>query len=379
MSGKKLLEYEGCNFFRQRLVLSILSGKSVRITKIRSRDDNPGLQEFELSFISLLEKLSNGSKVVINETGTTILFHPGMLSGGSFDHECNIGRALTYYIEPLFCLAPFAKKPLKVVLRGITHNLDDASVDHMKFSSLPVLKRFLGTDEDLELKITRRGPAPDGGGEAVFSCPCRQKLRPIQYTDPGRVKKIRGIAWCTKVSPGTLNRLMESAKDVLSEFIHDIYIHSDHCKGKECGKSPGFGLTLVAETTKGTFLAAEAISSPKGSDKGPSVAEDVGKKAAYLLLEEIYRGGCVDSLNQSMAALFMVLGSQDVSKLQIGQLTPYTIGVMRLIRDFFKVLFKVEEVKEEDSFDNEQLKTGDKRLLLTCVGVTYTNVSKPIL
>ena len=54
-------------------------------------------------------------------------------------------------------------------------------------------------------------------------------------------------------------------------------------------RSPGFGLTLVAETTKGAYLSAEAISNPKGSDKGPSTAEDVGMKAAYLLLEEIYR------------------------------------------------------------------------------------------
>lgn len=51
---------------------------------------------------------------------------------------------------------------------------------------------------------------------------------------------------------------------------------------------------------------------------------------------------------------------------------------MRLIKDFFKVLFKVEEVKEE-SFDDKELRTGDKKLLLTCVGVTYTNVSKPVL
>jgi len=36
------------------------------------------------------------------------------------------------------------------------------------------------------------------------------------------------------------------------------------------------------------------------------------------------QGGCIDSTNQSMAALFMVLGQTDVSKLVIGPLTPYT-------------------------------------------------------
>lgn len=36
--------YDGCNFFRQRLVLSALSGKRVKIRNIRSKDDDPGLR-----------------------------------------------------------------------------------------------------------------------------------------------------------------------------------------------------------------------------------------------------------------------------------------------------------------------------------------------
>ena len=54
-------------------------------------------------------------------------------------------------------------------------------------------------------------------------------------------------------------------------------------------RSPGFGLTLVAETTTGVFLTAEVCSNPKGSEDGPSVPEDLGKLGAKLLLEEIYR------------------------------------------------------------------------------------------
>lgn len=38
------LIYDGCNFFRQRLVLSTLSGKRVKVKNIRSKDDNPGLR-----------------------------------------------------------------------------------------------------------------------------------------------------------------------------------------------------------------------------------------------------------------------------------------------------------------------------------------------
>ena len=37
------------------------------------------------------------------------------------------------------------------------------------------------------------------------------------------------------------------------------------------------------------FLCAECASNPKGSEDGVTIPEDLGKKASYLLLEEIYR------------------------------------------------------------------------------------------
>ena len=54
-------------------------------------------------------------------------------------------------------------------------------------------------------------------------------------------------------------------------------------------RSPGFGLTLVAETTNGAFLCAECTSNPKGSPDGATIPEDLGKQAAYTLLEEVHR------------------------------------------------------------------------------------------
>ncbi len=43
-SMENMLSFEGCNLFRQRLVLSTLSGKSVKIKKIRAKEDDPGVK-----------------------------------------------------------------------------------------------------------------------------------------------------------------------------------------------------------------------------------------------------------------------------------------------------------------------------------------------
>ena len=62
--------------------------------------------------------------------------------------------------------------------------------------------------------------------------------------------------------------------------------------GSASGKSPGFGMSLTAETTTGTFLSADVCSQPKEeqvSGKGVSVPEELAEQCVKRLLEEIYR------------------------------------------------------------------------------------------
>ncbi|KAL7838077.1 hypothetical protein AOLI_G00264810 [Acnodon oligacanthus] len=364
------LTYEGCNFLRQRLVLSTLSGKRVKIRNIRSRADEPGLRDFEASFIRLLDKVTNGTRIEINQTGTVLFYQPGLLCGGSVEHECNVQRSIGYYLEALIMLAPFMKNPLKAVLKGVTNDPTDPSVDLLKATAVPLMKMFGINGEGLEIKVVKRGIPPGGGGEVHFSCPICRGLKPVLFTDPGKIKRIRGTAYSVRVSPQMANRIVDSARSILNKFIPDIYIYTDHMKGASSGKSPGFGLTLVAETVNGMLLSAELASTPQGQGD-PVLPEELGKNCAKLLLEEIYRGGCVDSNNQSLALLYMTLGQQDVSKTLLGPLSPYTIEFLRHIRDFLQVMFKIETQKA----DEDEQKGGDK-VLMTCVGVGYSNISK---
>lgn len=125
---------------------------------------------------------------------------------------------------------------------------------------MPNLIKFLVVDEGLELKVKTRGLRPNGGGEVIFKCPVRKVLRSLQIGKPGMVKRIRGTAYASKVSPTLANRAIESAKGKLLQFIPDIYIYADQNRGKSAGNSPGYGICLVAETTEGVFYAAEEVS-----------------------------------------------------------------------------------------------------------------------
>lgn len=53
----------------------------------------------------------------------------------------------------------------------------------------------------LSHQVVKRGMAPGGGGEVVFSCPACKSLKPVQLTDPGKIKRIRGVAYPSQTRP----------------------------------------------------------------------------------------------------------------------------------------------------------------------------------
>ena len=55
------------------------------------------------------------------------------------------------------------------------------------------MKAFQKVSNNL-FQVIRRGMHPDGGGEVFFSCPVKRSLKAMQFTTPGLVKRIRGVA-----------------------------------------------------------------------------------------------------------------------------------------------------------------------------------------
>ena len=83
------------------------------------------------------------------------------------------------------------------------------------------------------------------------------------------VKRIRGVAYSMRVSPQASNRLVDGARGELNALLADVYIFTDHMAGVEAGASPGYGLALVAETTAGRLLSAEAASPAQPQARAP--------------------------------------------------------------------------------------------------------------
>jgi RNA 3'-terminal phosphate cyclase-like protein len=350
------LKFEGCQQFRYRVVSSLLSGKQLKITKIRMDDDQPGLHDFEANFLRFIELITDGTSIEINDTGTILRFTPGLVVGGSgLTHDCGTSRSIGWFLEPIIPLLVFAKESTQITLFGITNDAVDMSVDVMRNVTLPLLRNF---GISAEMKIKKRGAPPNGGGVVEFSTQIVRELRPVALEDMGLIKRVRGVAYSSRVSPTILTRVVDAARGVLNNLLPDVYVHTDHYKGADGGNSPGYSLALVAESTTGVLISAE-YTATQGS-----VPEDIGTYGAALLLQEIRKGGVVDSSHQSLVLILMILCPEDVCKVRFGQLSDNAIGTLRLIRDIFGVVFKLKEDRETNT------------VMLSCLGTGYRNVSR---
>ncbi|KAF8456380.1 RNA-3'-phosphate cyclase family protein, partial [Terfezia claveryi] len=334
---------------RQRLVLATLCGRPVHISQIRSNSLRPGLTDYEYSFLRLLDHITNGSIIEISTTGTAILYRPGLIAGNNgkpVKHTVPEGctRGVTYFLEPLCALAPFSKAPFNVLLDGgviTAATEDDYSVDTLRTAVLPLLANF-DIGRNIEVRINRRSSAgkgsdgkfSPGAGEVHLTFGHQVRLpKTLHLVNPGRVKRIRGVAYVTGVSAGNNQRMIEAARSLLNQYINDILIHADSSSAQHVISSygysnpstannstqkkkvgTGYGMSLMAETSTSCVYAADTFASPG------EAPEDVGLRVAQMLLQEISLGGCIGRTGLPLVVTMMTMGMEgDVGRVMLGK------------------------------------------------------------
>jgi len=345
-----------------RLVLSTLTGRAIHISQIRpASPSDPGLAPHEISLLRLLEAVTDGSHIEISYTGSTLLYRPGLItgsapgsgaSGGVIRHELPAGcsRGVSYFLIPLCLLAPFSKAPLNVLFTGpgvITSATPsgDMSVDTVRTAILPLYAQF-GISNNIELRILKRsnpGPKDRGGaGEVQLIFGHQVRLpKTIHLLNPGRVKRIRGVAYCTGVSASNNARMIEAARGILNSLTGDTYIFSDVSSesflpsadratpNAKTKMGVGFGLSLIAESSTGSLYSADLASRSSGGQ----TSEDLGQSCAYQLLEAISCGGSVSLVGAPTLLTLMAMGSEDVGRVQIGKDVLGSAELVNLARD----------------------------------------------
>jgi RNA 3'-terminal phosphate cyclase-like protein len=386
-----------------RLVLSTLTGRPVHISQIRSSSPTQtGLAPHEISFLRLLESITNGSSIQISYTGTTLTYSPGLITGSVEGLGASGGvvkcilpetirRGVSWFLIPLCILAPFSKAPVNVRFEGdgvITSATEtgDISVDSVRTAILPLYEKFGILSSKLELRVLQRscaGPGGKGGGGIVelrFGSQVRLPKTVHMNRSPGRVRRIRGVAYSTGVSASNNARMIHTARGILNPLVNDIHVAAQYDQaplvssrdksdpGAKKRTGIGFGLCLVAESSVDGVLYSADVVAPS---QGGVTPEDIGKQCAYQLLEIISQGGCVTRAGAATVLTLMAMGSEDVGRLRLGRDvigTEDVVGLGRDLKKFGASNWGLRDVDEDDSTD----------IIVSVKGTGVGNIGKKI-
>ncbi|EZG55156.1 putative RNA 3'-terminal phosphate cyclase-like protein [Gregarina niphandrodes] len=371
----KEITYHDTAGFRQRIALSAITNRPVSMKDIRVKTENPGLRPSEACILHILERVSENVAVDVRNGSTDLLVEPGLLVGRdyAFTVECPPDRGLVYYLEFLVMIAPFMKHPANINLEGITDHPHDLSMDAFR-TGLNAYTQKIGLPE-MGVNVIRRGLLPEGGGCVQFTCGVLKAVEPFKLIYGGRIARVRGTVFTCHMNAIFGTKTIESARNVLNELLADVHIYTEPQSGEKGGKSPGFGLTLVAETVRSgivyvadglidkneadqkeltarekmqpTFLGrrdlGDLIQQKSARKTSETITEKLGREVALRLLAELCEGGAVDSAFQWLPIYFMAVADDDkVSRVVTGRLTQNTVLLLRHINDFLSLRYQID-------------------------------------
>jgi len=162
----------GGQILRTALALSIVTGRSFRLTHIRAARPKPGLMRQHLACVQAAARIGSARVDGAGLGVTELTFEPGELVPGR--HEFRIGSAGSTLLVLQTILPPLmlADRPSEIVLEGGTHNPFAPPFPFIAAAFLPLLRR-------LGFRVTARlehaGFYSSGGGR------CHFEIEPVEY------------------------------------------------------------------------------------------------------------------------------------------------------------------------------------------------------
>lgn len=241
----------GGQILRVALAISMMTGQPVEFYNLRVKRPNAGLQPQHLTAIHAAATISNARVSGAMIGSTELRFEPGEVIGGDFMFDIEDisgqGSAGALALVAQTVLVPLALKgqSAKITIIGGTHVGWSPGTDYMEYVYLPALRHF-GIEARLE--TLEAGFYPRGGGRAVLYVePAQTPLKPIDWRERGRLKRIRLIFTLSNLPENIFKRGDQAAETLIGlmglqpEFVHRVL------------PSRGFGLsvTLTAESEQG--------------------------------------------------------------------------------------------------------------------------------
>lgn len=186
----------GGQILRTSLALSIITGRRLRMYKIRAGRKRPGLQRQHLACVEAAAQLCRATTNDLDVGASELVFTPGTEWPGELAIDIGSAGSTTLVVQTILPAAIVANKPLHARITGGTHNPLAPPFEFLDRVFLPQL-RAMGAD--VALTLEKHGFMPAGGGVVDVVVRPTGKLKPIELLEAGRVVGRRATAICASL------------------------------------------------------------------------------------------------------------------------------------------------------------------------------------
>jgi RNA 3'-phosphate cyclase len=305
----------GGQILRSSLALAAVLGKEIRIFNIRAGRSEPGLKAQHLTGATAVAALCNASYQGLEIGSSEFFFRPSSIEGGDFRFDVGTAGSVTLVLQALMPLLPFASGKVALEVRGGTDVKWSPPIDYLNLVTLPQLEKM---GVKVSLQIVKRGHYPKGGGIVrVGSVPSRY-LKPIVGLKGGKVDSIAGVSHTVKLPAHVAERQATAATQLIqARGLHSPEIEIQFLEnGSHLG--PGSGIVLAARLENSSIVGGDCL-----GERGRP-AEEIGRAAAMILVEEIETGSFLDRHMGDMIIPYIAL-AEGVSDLSVSRITQHTL------------------------------------------------------
>ncbi|MFQ5552556.1 MAG: RNA 3'-terminal phosphate cyclase [Thermoplasmata archaeon] len=287
----------GGQIFRLSMALSALTGRPVRVNRIRAGRPKPGLARQHVVAAEALGDLCRGEVEGLELGSMSVAFRPRGIRGGTLNVDVGTAGSVTLVLQAVLVPALFAAQPTTVTIRGGTDVRWSPPADYTRNVFLPLLAGMGGT---ATFRVERRGYYPRGGGRVRAHIAPVPFLTPLRGEDPGQLLRIGGRAHGSGLPTHVAERMRGRSEEALADF-QPVTIEALTYGGREA-EGRGGALVLWAETTA-SRIGANAL-----AQKGVS-AEVLADHATGELQNDLRAQVTLDRYAADQLLPYMALAS----------------------------------------------------------------------
>ncbi len=311
---------------RSALTLSVITGRAIRLTRIRAQRSKPGLRPQHLTAVRAAAMLCRAHISGDTLGSSEITFEPqAACAAGTYRFDVAAATpsgsagAVTLVLQTVLLPLALAQGRSKIMLLGGTTVPLSPPTLYIEKVYLPTLFE-MGVRGQLEHRLW--GFYPEGGGEVHVEIRGGPHLRGRDFSERGDLLRVEGVAFAAKLPSHIPQRMTNRARSILSDAGLPAHIVPEHVR------SPGVGTGLFLcsryRTSQAGFLSLGRLRLP---------AEDVAEIGCRALLEHHHTGMAIDPHLADQLVLPFALAEGD-SRATISRVTRHLLTNVWVAQQF---------------------------------------------